>query len=319
MGILFVDRKDSEIRVSGKSLSLYAGEEHPRHIPAALLKTVVLHPSTSLKAGALAALAHMDVGVVVIGGRRGQRLAQLAGTPHKDVHRRIVQILRLQDQDFQLAWCRHLVHRKISAQIKLVKLAMQQRPDRRSVLFSAQKSMRKCRRGLDECKTIDQIRGQEGAASAAYFPGFASIFPPSLNFVSRNRRPPTDPVNACLSLGYTLLYSQAVQVCYSQGLDPMVGYLHRPQHGRASMASDLIEPWRARIDLLVWELFRARQLTKDHFGSDGHRACLLNKKGRSRFYAVWAQQLKPLRRAMQRQARIVARLLDPKTSLEEVQ
>jgi len=310
MGILFVDRKDSELSVSGKSLTLRAGENHPRHIPAALLKTVVLHPSTRLKAGALAALTALDVGVVVIGGQRGQRIAQLIGTPHKDVSRRITQILRLDDPQFQLDWCRDLVDRKIRAHLKLLQQIMEQRPDKRKPLFSAVKSMEKCRQNLPESSTVEQIRGQEGAAAAAYFPGLSSAFPPSLDFTSRNRRPPADPVNACLSLGYTLLYSQAIQVCYSQGLDPMVGYLHRPQHGRASMASDLIEPWRARIDQLVWQLFRTRQLDDSHFGSDGKNACLLNKKGRSRFYAAWAVQLKPLRRAMRRQASVIGQVLD---------
>ena len=67
--------------------------------------------------------------------------------------------------------------------------------------------------------------GLEGAA-AAYFRALAAAFPPALGFEGRNRRPPRDPVNACLSLGYTLLHGDAVREAAVQGFDPMIGVLH---------------------------------------------------------------------------------------------
>ena len=57
---------------------------------------------------------------------------------------------------------------------------------------------------------MGSLRGLEGAGAAAYFDGFGDLLPERLKFRSRNRRPPKDPVNAALSLGYTLLHAEAV-------------------------------------------------------------------------------------------------------------
>ena len=132
--------------------------------------------------------------------------------------------------------------------------------------------------------------------------------PVALQFTGRNRRPPRDPVNACLSLGYTLLHAQAVQSCTTAGLDPLLGFYHRPAFGRESLASDLIEPLRPAVDLWVWELLRSRSLTEDHF-SHNNGAYLLGKAGRSIFYASWNTHLNPWARWLRSQCQALARQL----------
>ena len=42
------------------------------------------------------------------------------------------------------------------------------------------------------------------------------------------RRPPTDPVNAMMSFGYTLLAAEGVSAAEIAGLDPDIGFLHLP-------------------------------------------------------------------------------------------
>jgi CRISPR-associated protein Cas1 len=127
-----------------------------------------------------------------------------------------------------------------------------------------------------------------------------------LDFKGRNRRPPRDPVNAVLSLGYTLLHADAVQSCYAAGLDPLLGFLHEPEYGRESLAADLVEPLRSHVDRLVWRLFRDRALRPEHF-SRGEDACLLDKAGRALFYPAYEQAAGPVRRALRRFTVRVAR------------
>ena len=83
-----------------------------------------------------------------------------------------------------------------------------------------------------------------------------------------------------------MLHAQAVQACTIAGLDPLLGFYHRPAFGRESLASDLIEPLRPALDLWVWELLRSRTLREEHFNHD-KGACLLGKTGRQMFYADW--------------------------------
>ena len=105
-----------------------------------------------------------------------------------------------------------------------------------------------------------------------------------------------------------MLHSQAVAACTSAGLDPLLGFYHRPAFGRESLASDLIEPLRAAVDLWVWELLRSRTLREEHFSTaaqDGG-ACLLGKAGRSIFYADWERASKPWQRWLRTQCRLLA-------------
>jgi CRISPR/Cas system-associated endonuclease Cas1 len=91
-------------------------------------------------------------------------------------------------------------------------------------------------------------------------------------------------------------------------LDPCVGFFHEPAHNRESLAADLIEPTRARVDEWVWRLFAERKLRGDAF-SRQEDACLLGKAGRQTFYAEYEFFAQPLRRLLRRQALAVARRL----------
>lgn len=313
MGTLFVDRKDSRLELEGNTLALRFPDQPVRRIPANLVHRVFIRANTELTSGTLAGLADLGIAITVLGGRRGERLATLVGASAADARTRISQIQRLEDEEFNRAWCRNLLTAKLRAQKRLLEHAQGERPDQRKPLHDAILTLEECKQRLAEDLDVQALRGLEGAAAAAHFRGLASLFAPSLQFTVRRRRPPTDPVNACLSLGYTLLYAQAVEACHLQGLDPAIGYLHRPAHGRASMACDLMEPSRARVDAFVWNLFRSGDLEAAHFGRDGSNACLLGKAGRSRFYARWAAQARPLARHLRRSARLAARSLGAPT------
>ncbi len=106
-------------------------------------------------------------------------------------------------------------------------------------------------------RSRESLRGLEGQAVAAYFRAYSSMFRRSLGFPKRSRRPPQDPVNAALSLGYALLFGEALAVIAPVGFDPYLGFLHAPEYGRCSLALDLMEEFRAAIvDRLALTLFR---------------------------------------------------------------
>jgi CRISPR-associated protein Cas1 len=160
--------------------------------------------------------------------------------------------------------------------------------------------------------SVNQLRGMEGGAAALYFAAFRQLFPASLAFTRRLRRPPPDPVNVCLSLGYTLLLYEAVSVCRQVGIDPLLGFYHEPAFGRESLACDLIEPLRPRLDALVWQLFREKVMRGEYFSKEQGR-CQMNKSGRKHFYAMYEQFAHPLRRLLRLQAYRLARLYLQKT------
>ncbi|HNC68572.1 MAG TPA: CRISPR-associated endonuclease Cas1, partial [Thauera aminoaromatica] len=184
-----------------------------------------------------------------------------------------------------------LVRTKLHRQRRLLDYARGERPDARKPLCDALATLdaidaRLAATSGSDDEATARLRGAEGAAARAYFGGLCALFAPALGFTGRNRRPPRDPVNACLSLAYTLLHFDAVRAAHVAGLDPLLGFYHRPAFGRESLASDLIEALRPQADAWVWEQFRSRALREDQFTSD-KGACLLGKAGRERFYARW--------------------------------
>jgi CRISPR-associated protein Cas1 len=310
MATLIVDRSNLEIRADGAALAVYEDGERRGTVPLKLLERVVLQGTIRLDSGVLARLAEAGVPTLVLGGRTSRRVAMVLGPWHRDASVRLAQFQCALDPAWCDAWSRRLVLAKLRAQLRLLRRSLDERPDARKPLFDAIGSLEAMRGSLMEQDGVSaaSVRGIEGASAAAYFRGLCALFPESLGFRGRNRRPPKDPVNAALSLAYTLLHFDAVRAAHAAGLDPMVGFYHRPAHGRESLASDLIEPLRPRADAWVRELFRARTLRAESFSMD-KGACLLGKAGRSAFYESW-ERFAPLpRRALRRQCAALARAL----------
>jgi CRISPR-associated protein Cas1 len=115
---------------------------------------------------------------------------------------------------------------------------------------------------------LEAILGMEGAGSAAYFSCFGKLLsdPEQWPFPGRVKRPPTDPVNALLSFGYSLLTNKVASAVQLVGFDHFVGYLHSSFYGRPALALDLVEEFRPIIvDSVVLTMLNKRMLTLNDF------------------------------------------------------
>ncbi|MGF1547013.1 MAG: CRISPR-associated endonuclease Cas1 [Thiotrichales bacterium] len=317
MSTLYLDRKNLALKHDAGTLAIYQDGERQSTVPLKLIERIVARADVALSAGVLTAIASRGIAFIAITGRKGEYIAQLTGAPHNDARRRLAQYRRYQDPDQRLNHARALIVGKIHNQHRFITRLLAHRPDQRYTLTHGENTLAQVMAQALTATRLESLRGFEGAAAAAYFKALTRVFPERLNFTDRNRRPPRDPVNACLSLGYTLLHGDAVHACHSAGLDPMIGIFHDPVFGRESLAADLVEPLRPHLDQWTWELFKDRQLDLEHFGQEGD-ACLLSKTGRQRYYAAWEQRAPALRRWLRLQTRQLVRdLLDrePETQL----
>jgi len=81
----------------------------------------------------------------------------------------------------------------------------------------------------DGAASAEELLGIEGNAARIYFGAFDGMLKAGdeaenpagfrLDFEGRNRRPPRDPVNALLSLGYSMLTKDLTIACYAVGFD----------------------------------------------------------------------------------------------------
>jgi CRISPR-associated protein Cas1 len=180
---------------------------------------------------------------------------------------------------------------------------------------------------------LPELLGIEGAAAALYFQNFSGMLKPkdeldfgdgapapiwTFEFTQRNRRPPRDPVNALLSLAYSLLAKDCTIACYTVGFDPYLGFFHQPRFGRAALALDLMEEFRPLIaDSVVITLLNNHMLDMSHFVQAGH-SCNLTPDGRKVFFQAYERRMQQIithpifdykvsyRRAVELQARLLA-------------
>lgn len=302
MSTLYIDRKGLEAELDGGTLALRENGELVGRTPLHMLEQVVVSAEVRLSSSLLAQLAHRGI-VVALLASRSDAAAFVTGELGKTGRRRLAQYEAALDPGRRASWARRTVEAKVRSEMRFLEYACEERPPVRATAHSTREKLDQILEQLrsQQGDNLDRLRGLEGAAAAAYFQCLTELFPPGLGFQERNRRPPRDPVNAALSLGYTVLFGRAMRAAQEHSLDPYIGFLHDPAHGRPSLACDLVEPLRARVDRLVWDLFRQRVLRKEHFTVDQGR-CLLGKAARREYYErlepVMASSSRNLRRAV---------------------
>jgi CRISPR-associated protein Cas1 len=152
---------------------------------------------------------------------------------------------------------------------------------------------------VKRCATIAEVMGQEGLGAKAYFAVFRSALDERFRFEKRTRRPPQDPANALLSLGYSLLTANLITALEIVGLDPYCGFFHGPSgygatYGRPALALDLMEEFRPIVvDSVVLSLVNKGMLSPADFeaGRAQDQAVYLTRRGRRIFFEQYTRRL----------------------------
>jgi CRISPR-associated protein Cas1 len=252
----------------------------------------------------------------------------------KNVFLRIEQFRLAADASASLRLARQFVHGKIRNHRTMLMRNHLEPPE--TTLLKLKNSAETALRAA----SMEELLGVEGAAAGFYFEQFGGMIkvadePSSgdgsgeparprqlrFNFTQRNRRPPTDPVNALLSLAYSLLAKDCTVAALAVGFDPYVGFYHQPRFGRPALALDLMEEFRPLLaESTVINCVNNRVVTEADFIRAG-QAVNLSPEGRKRFFQIYEQRMNSLmthpvfdykvsyRRALELQARILARVL----------
>ena len=239
------------------------------------------------------------------------------GLPHKNIDLRIRQHAAAADPTTAVQLARQFIAGKVRNCRTLL---------RRNTAGDADRLLRELTesaRQAERAASVATLMGIEGMAAKRYFAGFAGLLSEvrGFTFEGRNRRPPTDPVNAVLSFLYSSLAREATTAVLAAGLDPYLGFLHQPRYGRPALALDLAEEFRPLLaDSVVLSLFNTGEVKADHFVARAG-AVSLTAAGRRAVLAGWERRLAAdvthpvfgytlsYRRVVQVQARLLARVL----------
>lgn len=242
---------------------LSRGKAVLRRVRANEIEQVLLFGRVELTSGAVALLARRGIDCVWLrqDGRFRARLAVRAGA---NVPLRLAQYRATTDAEFCARTARNVVAAKLRYQRAVLLRAQRRLTDADLAVVLGQ--MRLLLHQVASETSLDRLRGLEGQGAALYFSQFGKLLrAPAFSFTVRTRRPPRDPVNACLSFGYAVLGSLVESRAERAGLDPTLGFFHQPAYGRPSLALDVLEEFRPLVDSLVLRLLNRHQLGENDF------------------------------------------------------
>ncbi len=299
------------------------------------LSHVALFCNIQISTQAIQSLCELEVPVTYF-SMGGWFYGITRGHALKNVFLRMEQFRLARDDGKCLALARQFVHGKIRNHRTLLM---------RNHLEPPEPLIMKLKRISEEALeagSIQELLGVEGAAASFYFQQFSGMIKVgdelavpaeqsgvkdaghlafNFNFANRNRRPPTDPVNAMLSLAYSLLTKDCTLAALAVGFDPYIGFYHQPRFGRPALGLDLMEEFRPLVaESTVLSCINNRVVTEKDFVRAG-QAVNLSAPGRKGFFQMYEQRMSSLithplfdykvsyRRALELQARLLAKAL----------
>lgn len=276
---LYIQEQGSSVGKSGENLKVTKGKEKILEVHLIDVSQVVLCGAVQISSPALHLCA--ERGIPVVHMSMGHWFYGIThGIGLRNAYDRACQFRRAENPSFCLNLAKSIVQAKGQNQRTLL------RRNGRGDLGDALDEMARFLRQVERVENLQELLGIEGMIARAYFGGFAKMLRPkeegafTFEMDGRNRRPPRDPVNACLSFVYALLVKECNVALMSVGLDPYWGFYHQPRHGRPALALDLMEEFRAIVaDSAVITAINTGMLSASDFESNGV-AWALNAAGR---------------------------------------
>ena len=264
MSVVYFTEQNSSISKEGNRLVVKKDKKIFHSLHTFKMDQVVIFGNVFLTPSAIKHLLNMGIDTAFM-TRRGKYLGRLQPPLGKNILLRREQFRRADDPEFCLETSKTIVKGKLN-NLRTVLMRLN-RTHSDIELSDHILGIRGLIDKVDSARSNESLLGYEGKGTAFYFDGFSQgILSEDLEFKRRVRRPPTDPINALLSLGYTLLFNTVLAAVGLAGFDPYLGFMHTTEYGRPSLALDLMEEWRpVIIDTLVLSVINLKVLTVQDF------------------------------------------------------
>lgn len=285
--VLVVQTPGAQIGQRGDQLIVSVRGEDMRKMPGQQVRAIYCFGAIQMTAQAIEACLELGIDVSYF-SPAGRFLGLLRGLPASGVDARRGQYRLFELPGVRLQLAREVIRAKVHNQ-RVMLMRNGDVPDRVTQLMAS------FRDATESARDPTALLGIEGTAAALYFEQFESMLKQredwKFDWRGRNRRPPRDPVNALLSLGYSMLAKELTGVCHSVGLDPFLGFMHQPRYGRPALALDLMEEFRPLIaDSVAISLINRGELGPEDFIKSAN-GTFLTDKGRRPFWEAWFRRL----------------------------
>ncbi len=287
MGTLYITSEDAFIGKIDERLQVKANKQKLLDVPLIKVEGLVVLGRATISPAALAEILERKIPLSFL-SQTGKYLGKFESELSKNIFVRQAQWKAMGESEKAI----HVVRGFVRGKLKNYRMMLyrSQRKHAELLLADAIARLDNAITPIEQTDNINSLRGLEGAGSAAYFGAFNQLIRTAgFRFEARRRRPPTDPVNALLSFGYSLLRHDVQSAINIVGFDPYLGYLHCQHYGRPGLALDLMEEFRPLVvDAVVLSAINLRKLTPADFTSETlSNAVLLSPDGRREFLKLY--------------------------------
>jgi CRISPR-associated protein Cas1 len=264
MAAAYILEQSASVGREGERLIVKKGGAVLHSLHIFKLDQLAVFGNVSLTPAAIAYLLQNGVDTVFMSSN-GRYRGRLQAPHSKNITLRCEQFRKMSDERFCVGTTKAIVAGKLANMRTNLMRLNRSREDLQ--IEDHILALKQLQQKTSEAANVDSLRGYEGRGAAVYFEGYSRGFlAEGITFRKRVRRPPTDPVNALLSLGYTFLFNELLTAVNLVGFDPFLGCLHTVEYGRPSLALDLMEEWRpVLIDNLVLSVFNLKAITAEDF------------------------------------------------------
>ena len=326
LNTLYVTTEGAYLRADHETLRVEVEKETKLQVPFHHIGGVVCFGDVMMSPAAMARCAE-DGRFVVLLDRNGRFKARIEGPVSGNVLLRCAQHEAMRDSERTLSIARNMVGGKIQNSRQIVLRGAREADDLTDAqaLRNTADALGNAVGRIPQCGDLETLRGIEGESARAYFSTFDRMIKEDRNTFrmdGRNRRPPTDPINALMSFLYALILNDCVAAAEGVGLDPQMGFLHALRPGRAALALDLMEELRSVLaDRLVLTLINRRQVSAKDFTQRSGGAVQMEDAARKEVIVAYQKrkqeeithpvldQKMPLGLVPHVQARLLARVL----------
>lgn len=296
LNTLYITTPESYISKDGLNIVISVRQKEVFRIPSINLEAIITFGYMGASPGAMKLCADSGIALTFL-SPNGRFIGRLQGPVKGNVLLRKAQYAFADDHDKTLAICRNIIATKIMNYRSVLRRFIRDYGNNTAVEDAAH-SLDQMRGKALMASDDQELLGIEGMAANKYFDVFPNLIvqqQDSFRFEGRNRRPPRDPINAMLSLSYTLLAHDTAAALEAVGLDPYVGFYHKLRPGRASLALDMMEELRAYMgDRFVLSLINRKQISPKDFVFQGEKGVVLTDDGRRAFLSAWQTRKKEM-------------------------
>lgn len=295
LNTLYVSTQMAYLHLDNDTLRVEVDRQTRLRVPLHHLGGVVLFGNVLVSPALIHRLADEGKSLVLL-SEHGRFKARMEGPVSGNILLRQAQHSRAGDASFALAIARAFVAGKIRNTRQLLLRGGREAKDGDDSAHLTRRAgdLAASLRALPTAGDLDTVRGLEGEAARQYFAGLNLVLRPEARVAfamdGRSRRPPRDRINALLSFLYAMLMNDCRSAVEAVGLDPQLGFLHAVRPGRAALALDLMEEFRALADRLALTLINRGQVQRGDFIEHEGGAVTLGDDGRKTVIVAWQEK-----------------------------